>query len=198
MPRVATWSNKNNINEATEDFFNHNLPRKYMQHFDVLDIEEDYVIFSDGVKSEKTGSGEAGDNNVVTLTKNGRKIAEWTWWNLNASVNTEADTTAGDAIVFIPWYGENSTTKNPDDADKIYHWNANGGTTIWQVPDNWKNLKAADVYQLSGDNKVKVAIVAITNGEIIARPGVPRNITIRTRATSSSTRLRRKRLTIWR
>lgn len=166
MPRVATWSNKNNINEATEDFFNHNLPRKYMQHFDVLDIEEDYVIFSDGVKSEKTGSGEAGDNNVVTLTKNGCKIAEWTWWNLNASVNTEADTTAGDAIVFIPWYGENSTTKNPDDADKIYHWNANGGTTTWQVPDNWKNLKAADVYQLSGDNKVKVATVAITNGEI--------------------------------
>ena len=53
MPRVATWSNKNNINEATEDFFNHNLPRKYMQHFDVLDIEADYVIFSDGVKSEK-------------------------------------------------------------------------------------------------------------------------------------------------
>ena len=100
--------------------------------------------------------------------------------------------------MFIPWYGENSTTKNPDDADKIYHWNANGGTTTWQVPDNWKNLKAADVYQLSGDNKVKVAIVAITNGEIIARPGIPRNITTRTRATSSSTRLRRKRLTIWR
>lgn len=32
----------------------------------------------------------------------------------------------------------------------------------------------------------------------IARPGIPRNTTMRTRVTSSSTRQRRRRLTIWR
>lgn len=167
MPRIGSWGSKNDINEAQEDFFNHNLPTKYMQHFDVLNIEEDSVTFSDGVTVSKKGSGDAGDTeNIVTLKKDGNTIATWNWWKLSQEDATWADENTGEATLFIPWYGEDSKEKNPDEAAKVYHWNPKGGTTTWDVPKAWEKVTQAKVYKLTADDKELAETVTIENGKV--------------------------------
>lgn len=167
MPRVGSWGGKNDINEAQEDFFNHNLPTKYMQHFDVLNIGEDFVDYTGKVRVEKAGNGVKGEEeNLVTMYKDGEMIASWEWWKEQPEDESWADDKTGEATVFIPWYGEDSSERNPDEAAKIYHWNPKGGSTEWKAPKAWKDVKEADVYKLTVDCKEKVGTVPVTDGKI--------------------------------
>ncbi len=154
MPGVATWGG-NSMKEAVETFYNHVLPTKYMQHYDILDIEENYVTFSNGLRTEKVGDR-------VVMTKDGKKMAEWTW----SKSGTQEET--GAATLLIPW--------DPTTEDKLYHWNPAGGTTTWDVPESWTKagITAADLYKLSADDKEKIGTVQIKDGkiELTAEKGV--------------------------
>ncbi|MDQ6423481.1 endo-alpha-N-acetylgalactosaminidase family protein [Paenibacillus sp. LHD-117] len=81
------------------------------------------------------------EHGVAVLRKNGRTIA------------------IGDTV-FIPW--------DPFAESKIYHWNAAGGVTAWQLPDGWPKSGTVKLYRLTNqgrrfdrDLEVRSGIVAI-------------------------------------
>ncbi|MEG2455532.1 MAG: endo-alpha-N-acetylgalactosaminidase family protein, partial [Oscillospiraceae bacterium] len=166
MPLVGSWGNANNVKDASQSFFNNVLPAKYLQHLNVLKVTDTSVTFSDGVKTERKGD-------TVEMTKDGKLMASWAWIEKAPAAGATdpqnwAASDTGPATVFIPWYGEASTAKNPEEAAKVYHWNPEGGTTSWDVPAQWTagGITSADVYQLSGDKKEKINTVAVENGKI--------------------------------
>lgn len=83
-----------------------------------------------------------------TITKDGRTI-------LN-----------GDTYL-LPW--------NPLTEEKLYHWNPAGGTTTWDLPQSWKNLKTVTLYKLTDQGREFAQQVEIKNGQVIlnAEPSIP-------------------------
>ncbi len=157
MLNIATWQAQNtDMVRGVETFYNHVLPTKYLQHFDLLDYEDDYAKFTDGVKTERKGD-------VIELSKDGKKIASWTW-----SYNSSNQEITGDAILLIPWFDNDSKTKDPSDADKLYYWNPAGGKTTWDVSvhNGWSDGTTADIYRLTTDAKEKVGQAVVKNGKI--------------------------------
>jgi len=75
----------------------------------------------------------------VNMTKNGRLIA---------TGNT----------VFIPW--------NPQTEEKIYHWNPEGGSTTWKLPESWGGLKNVAVYELTDLGRVPAGTVKVADGKV--------------------------------
>jgi endo-alpha-N-acetylgalactosaminidase len=87
-------------------------------------------------------------SNKRTITKDGRII-------LN-----------GDTYL-LPW--------NPLTEEKLYHWNPEGGTTTWILPESWKNLKTVVLYKLTDQGREFAQQIKVKNGEIIinAYPNTP-------------------------
>ena len=82
----------------------------------------------------------------------------------NLGNNTEEKT--GKAVLFLPWFGENSKTNDPDDADKIYHWNAYGGKTTWAVAEGWTDGMKVSLYELTRNSKMKRKNLTVRNGKL--------------------------------
>lgn len=60
--------------------------------------------------------------------------------------------------VFIPW--------NPATEEKIYHYNIEGGKTIWQLPESWKENSEVYLYQLSDQGRTLDKKLSVLNHQI--------------------------------
>jgi endo-alpha-N-acetylgalactosaminidase len=58
----------------------------------------------------------------------------------------------------LPW--------NPQTEEKLYHWNQKGGTTTWEIPASWKNLKTVELYKLTDLGRQFIQSLSVINGKI--------------------------------
>ena len=134
---MMSWQHRNDINKLVEQFYTNQLPQKYLMCHEVLKVEDDMGTFEGNITS----------GNWV-ITKDGRKLTD------------------GQGKIFIPWYAEDSETKNPDEAAKIYHWNSDGGETTWTLPDNWSDLSNVYLYKTTQNGKVLVDTIDVVDGQV--------------------------------
>ncbi len=135
---MMSWQHNNNINSLVEQFYTNQLPQKYLMCHDVLKQTNDSATFSGNVTS----------GNWI-ITKDGNNITD------------------GQGKIFIPWYDEdNSETKNPDEAAKIYHWNTNGGETTWALPESWSDLSNVYLYKTTQNGKKLVDTIDVVDGQV--------------------------------
>lgn len=134
---MMSWQHNNNINTMVEQFFTNQLPQKYLMCHEVNRVADGVGYFSGNVTS----------GNYV-ITKDGNKLTD------------------GQGKIFIPWYDENSETKDPDEAAKIYHWNSNGGDTTWTLPASWQNLDKVYLYKTTQTGKQLVDTLDVTDGQV--------------------------------
>ena len=59
----------------------------------------------------------------------------------------------------LPWTDENGD-------QKLYHWNLDGGTSTWELPDGWTNLANVVMYELSDQGRINEKTVAVSNGTV--------------------------------
>ena len=141
---VGYWQNNPafyDYKKTTEAFFEHNLPTKYMQYFQIIKMANDRVDFTNNVSVGRQQDGK------VHLTKDGKDIAIMTY-----------SSEISDSTIFIPW--------DPEKEDKIYHWNPVGGATTWDLPNSWSELNNVKLYKLSDLGREFVADVPVVNGKV--------------------------------
>ena len=134
---MMSWQHNNNINSLVEQFYTNQLPQKYLMCHDVLKAADGVGIFDNNVTS----------SNWV-ITKDGNKITD------------------GQGKIFIPWYDEESETRDPDEAAKIYHWNSDGGETTWTLPESWSGLANVYLYKTTQNGKELVDTIDVQNNQI--------------------------------
>ncbi len=149
QPSPNGWVNKYEIGEAISLFFEQNLISKYLQHFPILTWNEENtkITFEGGVVSELI------DGQMV-VTRNGKPVA---YCDVAYTSSGELDVRA-DSLVFVPW--------DPITEDKIYHWNPDGGTTTWQLPDTWDGLSTVALYQTTENGKIRIGELPVSNGSV--------------------------------
>ena len=64
-----------------------------------------------------------------------------------------------DVKYLLPWTDENGD-------QKLYHWNLDGGTSTWELPDGWTNLANVVMYELSDQGRINEKTVAVSNGTV--------------------------------
>ena len=110
-----------------------------------------------------TDSEIAYRSRVVTL--NGKKIVE----GAPASAGEDTRFPADKATLkyLIPWYWDAKGVRvtNVDD-EKLYHWNAKGGTSTWELQENWKDVANVMVYELSDQGRGTGVSVPVVDGTV--------------------------------
>ncbi len=135
------WQRGNNISNTLRQFYTEQLPQKYLMHYTLKKWTPNTEAIFDG--------------NVVSRVEDGK-----------SNIYKDGKLIASDKLVFIPWYDEDSETRNPDEAAKIYHWNPNGGETVWELPANWAGQTEVKLYQTTQTGKTLVATIPVVDGKV--------------------------------
>lgn len=134
---IDGWQGAKDMNKAIQSFYEKILPNKFLAQYPIMQYSSD----------EKAVLGNK--NEVVTKMENGKNII---------TLNEKA--VAKGNQIFIPWENEDKEKEG-----KIYHWNPEGGTTTWELPDSWSNVTTVKLYELSDEGKKEVT------SEVIQKDG---------------------------
>ena len=66
----------------------------------------------------------------------------------------------------IPWYWTTDGQRVSADQEKLYHWNAQGGSSTWELPNGWEQLSTVTVYELSDQGRINGTTVSVNNGSV--------------------------------
>ena len=135
---MMSWQHNNNINSLVSQFYKEQLPQKYLMNHDVRKQTATEAVFEGNVRT----------TNDKKIYKDGNLIAD------------------GSNLIFIPWFAEDSQTRNPDEAAKIYHWNENGGKSTWVLPAEWTDLQNVYLYETTQNGKKLIDTIAVEDGKV--------------------------------
>ncbi len=134
-----------------------NIPTKFLQHYQVYKWEN----YPDGQsptgnhEKEITLKNEKGDVVVVTRNEEQRndEYIERTIYLNDLKV-------LDDVAYLLPW------TDPETKEEKLYHYNYDGGTTTWDLQDNWYGLSDVTVYKLTDTGRTEEQTVDASNGSV--------------------------------
>ena len=152
---ASGWGTRHDLEGfyAIETFYNQTLPSKYMQHFEIMEWEdngtEGFVKFKGGLESKR----ENGYNNMY---QDGKLIA-------STAQDTINDRGIGKTTLFLPWTWE-QLEDEPE--NKVYHWNPYGGETTWDLPTGWEGTESVKIYELSDLGRTFVEEIQVVDGKV--------------------------------
>lgn len=152
---ASGWGTRHDVEGfyAIETFYNQTLPSKYMQHFEIMEWEdngtEGFVKFKGGLESKR----ENGYNNMY---QDGKLIA-------STAQSTINDRGIGKTTLFLPWTWE-QLEGEPE--NKVYHWNPYGGETTWDLPTGWEGTESVKIYELSDLGRTFVEEIQVVDGKV--------------------------------
>ena len=134
-----SWQHRNDFNGTIKYFFTTQLPYRYLMNHELLKLSDDEAIFEGGVRTTS-------DKKIY---KDDKLIAN------------------GNGLLFIPWFDQtDEAATNPDDADKIYHWNDQGGESTWELPDSWADQTQVTLYRLTDTGKDEGKTLEVKDGKV--------------------------------
>ena len=146
------WHSQRDVNAVVRSTFVVNLPSKYLQHFPIKRWADKRIDFEEGVYA-------AAEDGIMKIYRNGKL------WN--ACRYPGSNCPPMDCLLFMPW--------DPINESRIYHWNDQGGSTTWQLPESWGSMREAILYELTPVGRVRVGALPVKSGQVTvdARPRTP-------------------------
>lgn len=181
MKDFEGWQGRNDYDAYISNLYTHDVSTKFIQHFTV-DRWVNSPIDATAVQDPNTNNGNeqielsnaAGDKLIIKRATNNMGDAAYRnrTMELNGKViSTGAvrpgnqDKGVGTESYLLPWnWDVNGKIIAPSDA-RLYHWNAQGGETTWELPNGW-NSSSVTVYKLTDLGKTDAQSVPVVNGKI--------------------------------
>lgn len=178
------WQANTDFTNYIKALYNVNLPTKFLQHYEVNYWEDDV----DGREKEiRLINNETGDKVVVKragkpgasgldasriITLNDVTILEdnYSVESTNRVTDNKGKTYLAkgnhteDVKYLIPWTWESIKGDTSDYESKLYHWNLNGGTSTWDLPQEFQG--GVKVYKLTDTGRVEADISSISGSRI--------------------------------
>lgn len=152
------WGGDQDFNNYLYLTFAENLPTKFLQHYQVIDWENYAEGTSPVGNQEKQITLKNGDDKVVVTRNEAQRSDEIIEREITLNNKTVLSATSDHFYYLLPW--TDSDTKET----KLYHYNLEGGTSTWNVPDGFTgNLT---MYELSDQGRGEAIAVPVSNGQI--------------------------------
>ena len=188
MKDFEGWQGRNDYDAYITNLYTHDLTTKFIQHYQIVDWEDGTPVNVGGAVNwtpemkitlkDEDGSTlvlERGSNDPAqaayrdrTMTLDGKVIARGA---VSQGDRTDDDIRNGNKkgteSYLLPWIWDAKTgEKVKSEDEKLYHWNTQGGTTQWELPDSWADLKDVKVYKLTDLGKTEEKTVNVVDGKI--------------------------------
>ena len=111
------------------------------------------------------------DTNLPTKYMQHFPIIKWTDDTINFENNITVSNVTGTRVMtkdgitildgnsyLIPW--------DPKEETKLYHWNSEGGTTTWTLPNSWSDLGTVKLYKLTDTGREEASELTVINNQV--------------------------------
>ncbi|MDZ5035110.1 glycoside hydrolase family 101 beta sandwich domain-containing protein, partial [Clostridium perfringens] len=111
------------------------------------------------------------DTNLPTKYMQHFPIIKWTEDTINFENNITVSNKTGTRVMskdgitildgnsyLLPW--------DPKEETKLYHWNSEGGSTTWTLPNSWAGLSTVKLYKLTDTGRVEAENIIVNNNQI--------------------------------
>lgn len=165
------WQRAKDFDTFVTVTFNDNVPTKFLQHYLVMEWENDETKSVEDGNTEKYIRLESEDGadevEVFRTQSGGREI----YYNGKMILTGEANmnggwTNASTEKYLIPWFWDADGSALADDAQKLYHWNRSGGETTWELPAEWSDVATVKVYKLTDTGRTEEQEIEAADGSI--------------------------------
>ena len=151
------WGGDQDFNKYIRETFTENLPTKFLQHYYVTDWEDYEEGDSPVGNQEKQITLMNDENDTVVVTRNEEQRNDS---YIERTITLNGKVVLNDVEYLLPW------TDTETGEEKLYHWNLEGGTTTWDLQDDWAGLANVVVYPLSDQGRGEAVTVPVENGTI--------------------------------
>lgn len=192
MKDFEGWQGRNDYDTYITNLYTHDLTTKFIQHYKIMswkDAENSFtaqapngttytwkpemkITLQDDrsqlVLQRKSENPQSPDYRYRTMTLNGKVIAYGAPSPGNRSNDDiQNKRNLGTETYLLPWIWDARTgEKVASENEKLYHWNTQGGTTEWELPDSWTSLSNVKVYKLTDLGKTDEQTIPVQNGKI--------------------------------
>ena len=165
------WQRAKDFDTFVTVTFNDNVPTKFLQHYLVMEWENDETKSVEDGNTEKYIRLESEDGadevEVFRTESGGREI----YYNGKMILTGEANmnggwTNASTEKYLIPWFWDADGSALADDDQKLYHWNRSGGETTWELPAEWSDVATVKVYKLTDTGRTEEQEIEAADGSI--------------------------------
>ena len=147
MKDFEGWQGRNDYDAYITNLYTHDLTTKFIQHYQIVDWEDGTPVNVGGAVNwtpEMKITLKDEDGSTLVLERGSNDPAQ-------AAYRDRTMTLDGKVIA---------------EDEKLYHWNTQGGTTQWELPDSWADLKDVKVYKLTDLGKTEEKTVNVVDGKI--------------------------------
>lgn len=184
MTDFEGWQKRTDYRNYITVMFRHNLTTKFLQHYKVMKwVDGNAVTVSDKQWVPEMAITLQSDDKsqTVEVTRDSNDYTNLDGFRgrtikLNGTIiskgartsgyGTESNPYIGNETYLVPWYWDADGSTLAEDDQKLYHWNTAGGTTTWELLDDWKDLKNVIVYKLTDEGRTEKTTVAVQDGKI--------------------------------
>ena len=165
------WQRAKDFDTFVTVTFNDNVPTKFLQHYLVMEWENDETKSVEDGNTEKYIRLESEDGanevEVFRTQSGGREIYYNGKMILTGEVNMNGGwTNASTEKYLIPWFWDADGSALADDDQKLYHWNRSGGETTWELPAEWSDVATVKVYKLTDTGRTEEQEIEAADGSI--------------------------------
>lgn len=165
------WQRAKDFDTFVTVTFNDNVPTKFLQHYLVMEWENDETKSVEDGNTEKYIRLESEDGadevEVFRTESGGREIYYNGKMILTGEVNMNGGwTNASTEKYLIPWFWDADGSALADDDQKLYHWNRSGGETTWELPAEWSDVATVKVYKLTDTGRTEEQEIEAADGSI--------------------------------
>lgn len=188
MKDFEGWQGRNDYDTYMTNLYTHDVTTKFIQHYEVVKWEDGEPVTAGAAANwvpemKITLKDEDGDTLVVergsndpnsdayrerTMTLNGKVISQGAPSRGDRSnSDIQNGRNKGTESYLLPWVWDSQNgEKVASKEEKLYHWNTQGGTTTWDLPDSWEGLKNVKVYKLTDLGKTEEQTIDVVKGQI--------------------------------
>lgn len=156
------WGGDNDsYNKYIRVTFTENLPAKFLQHY-LITKWVDYTgqngdVSPAGSQAKEITLKSSDGKDTVVVTRNNEQRNDTI---IERTITLNGKKVLDDDAYLLPW--NDWETKE----EKLYHWNYDGGTTTWELVDEWQNLSNVVVYELSDQGRGPAQKINVENGSV--------------------------------
>lgn len=196
MKDIEGWQGRSNYDAYIKNLYSHDVVTKFIQHYEVMKWEDGTTpntmrTFKDGtwrtsqILPDKKITLQDEDGNQLVLER-----PNTTWEIDNTAVNQKyrerniylngkliskgavpqgdgGSTYKGTETYLLPWVWDSVTgDKLPQDEERLYHWNNQGGSSTWDLPESWAGLSTVKMYTLTELGKTEEKTINVSNGKV--------------------------------
>lgn len=168
MQDFEGWQGRSDYKGYVTNLFENNIPTKFIQHFKVNNM----TLGNETQMSHKGNTYKyrplmnvklVDGNNILEIERKSNNYGNAGYTHRTMKLNGKV--VYENNKYLIPWKNDANGKLLTENDRKLYHFNKGGGSSTWDLPNDWQVSKVY-VYELTDLGKKHEKIVPVVNGKI--------------------------------